>query len=750
MRRNFFLTTLAALMIGITSMSAVNVNLTNRSLIAMRYGTNVYVSWRLLPTDDCKTTCFNVYRDNKLIASHLGNTTFFTDSLGNVNSTYRIESIVDGKLTETSSVKPWNGYYKKYTFDRPEGGTIAESGEKYTYVVDGVMPADVDGDGNLEFIVRWDPTNKKDNSQLGYTGPVFIDCYKPADLQGASNEVKRLWRINMGRNIRAGAHYTQLLVHDFDGDGKAELILKTAPGTIDGTGKYVNEAADDTTLKAIDNTEIDYNDKGAMVRGAEMLTVFNGETGAAVNTIYYNPNRAYSENAIATYPDNAGTYWGDTYVNRSERYLAGVAYLDGKDHNPTAILSRGYYTIAYMWAVDYKNGKLIPRWRNYSRKYGQQYDVTTFNSDGTETIKQKITAPANTFGKELYWPKDNKNVSGTNTIAGSGSHQLQIGDCDGDGKDEIVFGSSTVDDNGYILYSTGLGHGDATHLGDLLPDHKGLEIFMAHEEAPYGWEVHDAATGEKIAYYTGSSDTGNGVAANFYPNYRGYEVFSSDKKDIYRANGDLILSADTCGEFGEVHTAVKHHILWEGSATEDFYFGNNIISWNPTTLKRDRITSFNTKPYGYGVSLVKYDSKANPLFIGDILGDWREEVILLNDENKDTCSINIYSTTIPTNYRVPTLTSDHNYAMTLATQLVGYRMMPYLGYYLQDSIASFSMTDSTGIDNDGKKPTAITRLSISRPLKNGRKYSIEGLPVLQTKRGRSQIVICDRKKYVIK
>lgn len=690
-----FLILLAALVFRTVCVNATNANLSNRSLIALRYGQNVYVSWRLLSTDNCKTTCFNVYRDNTIIASHLGNSTFFDDGKGNAKSTYKVETVVNGTVTETCSVKPWNGYYKSYTFERPAETTINETGEKYTYVPDGIMPVDVDGDGNLEFIVRWNPTNKKDNSQNGYTGPVYIDCYKPTDLCGTSNAVTRLWRINMGRNIRAGAHYTQLLVHDFDDDGKAELILKTAPGTIDGQGNYASLAAADPILKAIDNTEIDYNANGRIYKGAEMLTVFNGTDGSAVNTIWYNPNRAYSETGIAEYPDNGEAYWGDSYENRSERYLGGVAYLDGHDKNPSAILTRGYYTIAYMWAVDYKNGKLTPRWRNYSRKYGLQYDVTTYNTDGTESTKSKITATANTFGMLQNWPADNRDITGSNTIAGSGSHQLQIGDCDSDGKDEIVFGSAAVDNDGYMLFSTGLGHGDATHLGDFIPDHKGLEIIFSHEEFPYGWDCHDASTGERLIYYTGKGDTGSGVVANFYPARRGYEIFSSDTHNIYSSNNDLLLSADSCGQFGEMNSSFKHRILWEGTTNEDFYYDNNIWCWNPSTMKIDRVTPFNTKDYGYGVSIGNYDSKANPIFIGDILGDWREEIILLNNTNKDTCSINIYPSTCPTSYRVPTLTANHNYETTLATQLVGYRMMPNLDYYLPDSIQSYILPDDS-------------------------------------------------------
>ena len=268
------------------------------------------MSWRSLVSDD-KDLSFDVYRDGvKINESPIKSKTNITDTQGSVSSKYIVKAVGTGEESNETSV--WETPYMKVHLDRPEGGTSPAGGKQemreYTYTPDDVSVGDVDGDGEWELIVKWFPTNQADNSFYRYTGNTIIDCYK---LDGT-----KLWRIDLGRNIRSGNHYTQFMVYDFDGDGCAEMICKTAPGTKDGMGNWV--------LLGNDKETADYrNSNGHVITGSEYLTVFDGKTGKAIHTINYNPPRS-----IRNF-DKSSTGWGDSYGGRSERYLAGVAYLDG-------------------------------------------------------------------------------------------------------------------------------------------------------------------------------------------------------------------------------------------------------------------------------------------------------------------------------------------------------------------------------------------------------------------------------------
>ena len=307
----------------------------------------IFVSWRLLGDDD-KDVIFDVVRNGKTIAKGI-KATNFTDAEGTTNSSYKIIARQQGKEMTSTEITPWNDIFYSMPVVRPEGGRTPD-GKPYTYSPNDCSVGDVDGDGQYELILKWDPSNSHDNSHNGYTGDVIIDCYK---LTG-----QQLWRINLGRNIRAGAHYTQFLVYDFDGDGKAEMICKTAPGSIDGKGQYVTSSATDVEIRNIDN-DADYRTTdGRILTGEELLTVFSGMTGEALHTVWYNPNRAYGVGGKAEY---AG--WGDkaTPGNRGERYLACVAHLDGIKNNASAVMCRGYYTRSYLWAVDFDGKKLTTK-----------------------------------------------------------------------------------------------------------------------------------------------------------------------------------------------------------------------------------------------------------------------------------------------------------------------------------------------------------------------------------------------------
>ena len=632
----------------------------------------IFISWRLLGTDP-STTYFDVERNGKVIAQHL-RLTNYTDKKGTLKDVYRIityqqEPKMDAsaKREVSREVKPWADLYKSLPINRPQGG-VSPDGRSYTYAPNDCSVGDVDGDGEYELIVKWDPSNSHDNSHDGYSGDVIFDCYK---LDGT-----QLWRINLGKNIRAGAHYTQFLVYDFDGDGKAEMICKTSAGSIDGKGKYVSEVATDAEIRSLDN-DADYrNERGRILTGPELLTVFDGETGKAVHTVWYNPNRAFGvgkqveegerlENGFPAYSSK----WGDknNYGNRGERYLAGVAYLDGADKHPSAVMCRGYYTRSYLWAVDFDGKQLKTKWLHAS------------------VSPEQPSAYA------------------------QGAHSLAVGDVDGDGCDEITYGSAAINNDGTLLYSTGLGHGDAQHLGDLDPDRPGLEYFMVHEEYPYGSDLRDAKTGEILFRTYDKDDTGRGLAADIDANHRGYELWSSDKPVVRDIKGNPIYESKNGWEkmgkrpkmeadwnsnekasFKSVSRmpAMNFRIYWDGDL-QDELLANGRAPHFPPYLQKWNGKEAVALPLSNGKQLFEMGhsvscnwSKATPNLQADLFGDWREEVIYWDES--DASHLNIFTTNTPTDYRVPTLMHDHIYRMGVAWQNVGYNQPPHLGYYLPD------------------------------------------------------------------
>lgn len=615
----------------------------NRGIVAIPQGDNNFISWRLLGTDP-KDVTFDVMRDNKTIAKGLTRETWYTDTEGNSSSSYRVIAKQNGKTISTSAAAtPWKDVYMQIPLNRPAGNSLAD-GTAYEYRPNDCSVGDVDGDGEYEIILKWEPTISKDNGDYGRTGRTLIDCYK---LDGT-----QLWRIDMGQNIRSGAHYTQFMVFDFDGDGKAEMMCKTAPGTIDGTGMYVNQAATDETIKSKNNTLDWTNNSGFVLKGQEYLTVFNGLTGQAIHTVFYNPNRGMGLGGATEYTSD----WGDSYGNRGDRFLACVAYLDGSDKNPSAVFTRGYYTHAYLWAVDFDGKELSTKWL-----HGSVSTKEWWVKDGLGEIVEQHT--------------DEKN-----TCFAQGCHNISVADVDNDGCDEIIFGGAAVDNDGRLMYSTGSGHGDAQHLSDLDPDRPGLEFFMVLEDNGGGFHIRDAKTGELLLYRPAGGDTGRGMAADIDSRYRGFEYWHSASSNTFNIVGDSI---------SRYHPSYVFRIYWDGDLLDELL--GDISNHNSPYIEKwrsegdggaDRIKVNNKNIYEIGSSKTCNGTKGTPCLQADLFGDWREEIICY--DGSDYSHLNVFSSTVPTNYRVPTLMHDHTYRMGICWQNVGYNQPPHLGYYLPD------------------------------------------------------------------
>ncbi|MDR7333812.1 rhamnogalacturonan lyase [Roseateles asaccharophilus] len=588
----------------------------------------VLVSWRLLATD-APGTEFDVYRDGeKLNARPLTGATNLVDKAGSPRATYVVKTRVQGKDVATSAPAPvWAGGRLSLPLQPPAGGTTP-AGEAYSYTAGEASVADLDGDGRYEFILKWDPTNAKDNAFGGYTGEVYLDAYQ---LDG-----RRMWRINLGPNIRAGAHYTQFQVYDYDGDGRAELAVRTSDGTVDGTGQVLGDAKADwresdgerptrdrTGAKVLANGSMVATMQGRIVKGPEFLTMFDGLTGKALASAPYWPARDPRTDA----PTEAQMkeVWDDGYANRSDRYLAGTAYLDGE--RPSIVMARGYYGRTTLAAWDWRDGKLTRRW--------------TFDSaEGDQRA----------FG-------------------GQGNHQLSVADVDGDGRDEIIYGAMTVDDNGKGLWTSGLLHGDAMAVGDLDPTRPGLERFGAHEvpqrNGGIGSAMLDAKTGQVLWSTPAEKDTGRGVAADIDPRHAGSEAWASNSDVLYTAQGKPVDGVKRPREMSFV-------TWWDGDELRELFDRNRINKWDWTAGTSRTLLEAAGAVQSNG-------TKNTPIVQADLLGDWREEVVWRSEDSR---FLYVYTTPHPTERRLPTLMHDAQYRVAVAWQNTAYNQPPYPSFEL--------------------------------------------------------------------
>ena len=618
----------------------------DRGTVAVKTNGGVYLSWRLLGTESLTNQAFDIYRDSeKIYTTGEHDATCYTDSKGTADNKYTVvpkgEAIDKTKAvdvwTTNTTYKGRSVAYKDIAFKVPDGKKTPTD-EEYTYTANDMSVGDLDGDGEYEYIVKWDPSNSKDNSVKGYTGNVYLDAY---ELDGTL-----LWRIDLGVNIRAGAHYTQYMVYDFDGDGKSEVILKTAPGSKDGEGNYVSKAGKNIT-KGDDKKDC-RNSSGLLMGkdgGPEYLTVFNGETGAAMQTVDFDPPRS-----ILT-----SSEWGDSYANRSERYLAAVAYLDGV--HPSVVMTRGYYTYVYAAAYTWDGTDLKEQWLSTN--------TPTEENGGTGcTVKYADGTSKNNPNKTLY---------------AQGAHSVSVADVDNDGYDEIIFGSAVLDNDGTVLTYDGRGHGDAEHVSDFDNDGK-QEIFMAHEAGKHNDKIIPYAVDIKryngdIMLQAAQGDIGRGIMDNVDDKY----ALSSGNLSLFwsvAADGIYNQAGEKVGNIPNTNGSNMENfaVYWDGDLGRELLDGNKLVKYSiKSGAERIYYDSKNSTLPGS----INNSTKSNACLTADLFGDWREEIVL-----RYGGGVRIYFSTIPTDYRLTTLMHDSQYRCAIAWQNVGYNQPPHTSYYI--------------------------------------------------------------------
>lgn len=641
----------------------------NRGVVAIRDGKRVIVSWRCL-SSDAVGEAFSVYRNGEIISKKKltkGGTFFVDEHPLSASATYEVRGGgINGSYTLRADAP--DGYIP-IPIEKPADGTSPD-GRRYSYSANDASVGDVDGDGQYELFLKWDPSNAADNSRAGFTGNTFIDCYR---LDG-----RRLWRIDLGKNVRSGAHYVQFMVYDFDGDGRAELMVKTADGTIDGMGHVIGDPNADwregiasiladpdayqrklqeeredarrrwekwaeiekTLPETMSRTEVHNmrrrflnaevhgdNKTGRIMRGPEYLSVFNCLTGAVMDTKDYVPERGLL------------TDWGDDHANRSDRFLAAVAYLDGV--HASGVFCRGYYTRTVIAAWDWDGHQLRNRW--------------TFDTNMPE------------------WA----------SYAGQGNHNLRVADVDGDGCDEITYGSMAVDHDGRGLYNTGMGHGDAIHLTAFDPSTERLQVWDCHENRRDGSDFRDALTGEVIFQLKSREDVGRCMAADIDPTNPGVEMWSSESGGIRNMRGELVVpkqTNDSSRDEGDdnalrmrgARIPTNFGIWWDGDLLREMLDHETVSKYDWTNGRMRTVQRFDGAQFNNG-------TKSNPCLCADIVGDWREEVLT---RNRESTELRLYVSTIPTDYRIDCLEEDIPYRLSVAAQNTAYNQPTQTGFYL--------------------------------------------------------------------
>ncbi|OMF25786.1 hypothetical protein BK133_20910 [Paenibacillus sp. FSL H8-0548] len=623
-------------------------------------GQGILVTWRLLASEYNKGLTFNVYRNGDRVNTSPVATLDYVDADGNTGDIYVVETVSTGETSKPATA--WANNYIDIPMQRPAdrpnpalayGAT--SNADPITYTANDTSVADVNGDGQYEILVKWYPSQAQDPGLANrHTGETIFDAYT---LEG-----KLLWRINLGINIVSSAHHSAFNFYDLDQDGKAEFSIKTADGTrgylpkADGTiddltdtpawvlgdpeAVWVGGLQNPANDNQVNNTAL-----GRVASGPETFTVFNGETGQPVNTVNY----------FAQY--NITPNWGDNNNNRSDRFNGAVAYMpkngvNGAEPYPTVIEVRGHYGPHFVAAYQFIDSEIVKVW---------------------------------TF-KLADW----------NAGSNQGNHNLKVADVDFDGYSEVVLGAITLDHDGTILWSSNgingtvvAGHGDALHVGAMIPGSNEIYVFQPHEAGPpNNVTLVRGSTGEPVWTYSANlGDVGRGVAANITP-LPGFEVWAIETPMYNIVSGEVITTE--VGGIGSANKAPVNFILyWDGDLLSEFFDGPD----NLTTTGGPSITKFN-----YDVATGESElatlqtltgtysnngTKANPSLIADIFGDWRDEILVRTSDNN---SLRIYTTDIPTDNVIYTLMHDPQYRLAANSQNAMYNQPEHLSFYLGEDI----------------------------------------------------------------
>ncbi len=655
----------------------------------------VYLSWRYFQ-EDTTNTKFTLYKNNKVIAENLTLTNYI-DNTGKYGDIYKVVGNNDSELgLKQIETAVWQNFYQEFELNAPAPQQLPS--ETVEFSANDMSLADLDGDGQYELVVKWFPDNGKDNSQAGITGYTYLDGY---DIDFSTGKATQLWRIDLGPNIRSGAHYTQFMVWDMDNDGKAEIACKTADGST--TYKSINDelieigyigACNSSAINPaiIGENPNDYRiasgkSLGYILSGPEYLTIFKGDTGEIIDTVDYYPERG---NVSA---------WGDSYGNRVDRFLACVAYLDGK--NPSMVFCRGYYTRSTMAAYRLIDNKLTQIWH--------------FDSNEQEN----------------------------NNGSAQGNHNISVADVDFDEKDEIIYGSMVIDDDGTILYNTHLGHGDAMHVGDFLPSREGLEVFTVHETkfVKYQFALRDAETGEILFGLTPKVDVGRGLTGDIDPRYEGEELWSTADKNVYSSlstfDNPVIVANNK-------RPSINFSLYWDGDLLREQQDYAKRTSAEGVKHQRTTVTKWNYETKSETTLLETSQFLANVGtnekmgIVADVTGDWREEIISRHatDRNK----IRIYMSTIPTDYNIPCLMQDEVYRLGIAWENVVYNQPVHLSYALTDGLKTSIITPENIIEtiDDGSEILQYTinssevKLNFSQASDGKYGHKVEGYEIYRT------------------
>lgn len=582
----------------------------DRGLVAVKKPVGVYVGWRI-QGEEYYDTQYNLYRDGVKLNETPLDVSNYVDASGTAASTYTVRAVVRGVEQEACApVKVWSDSYLTV----PMGRVYSRRGHDVTHLYDlnDVSAADLDGDGQYELIVK--RTNMTDANDLF---PVENDsayvCFEAYKLDGT-----KLWTIDCGPNMVSGSNVeTNIVAYDWDGDGKAELLMRAADGTILPGNVVIGDISRNYRDRITHSPNLTY-----MTTGAEYLLYMEGATASLYN------QREFPLKRLEEGETDLKKAWGDDTGHRCNKFFFGAPFLDGR--RPSIFLGRGIYTRHKMIAYDVnpETHELTERWRWNCNTGGPWY--------------------------------------------GQGYHNFGIADVDWDGRDEIVYGSMVIDDNGKGLSTTGLGHGDAQHCSDLDPYRKGQEIFACLEESA-GANYRDATTSKVYYRYTQASDCGRCMAGNFTDDFLGSQMVA----------GSGFTSSVTAASLGTSWSGITQNfcLYWDGDLCLESMDYTNLRDVTQQGAGTPAVFKYgsNTPVFVASGTYTNNYTKGNPGLQCDLLGDWREEMVLRTTDNM---ALRIYTTTNATPWRNYTLLHDMQYRQAIVWQMCGYNQPPHVSYFL--------------------------------------------------------------------